>query len=240
MVGTVLFLVVIISVAFVPSLLYLVRARTWETFGKEPYRRLLYMFGWGAVAAIIISVILELMILGNLDQFERLYLLGDRSFIGAVVVAPIVEEAAKAAGLVLVMARFQREEDGMVYGIAAGLGFAATENLLYEVSALSIGISAYIMTAILRTISSTLLHATATGVTGLGVGKAKMEGKWVVLAMPYYLLAVAMHAGFNYVAGLSATHPELMGEWTPVASLLIGVGFAGWAWITVRRRIETG
>ena len=59
-------------------------------------------------------------------------------------------------------------------------------------------------------------------------------------AMPYYLLAVAMHAGFNYVAGLSATHPELMGEWTPVASLLIGVGFAGWAWITVRRRIETG
>ena len=238
MANTILLLVTIILVAFVPSLMYLVKARNWERLGKEPYRRLMFMFGWGAVVAVIISIVLEVAIMGNLDSFERLYELGDESFIGAVIVAPVVEEAAKVFGLLFVMAYFQREEDGMVYGIAAGLGFAATENLLYEVSALSVGISAYILTVIIRTISSTLLHATATGVSGLGVGKARMQDRNILFALPYIGIAVLMHAGFNFVAGLSSTHPDLMGDWTPAFSLLIVIGFAGYAWIAVRRRIE--
>jgi RsiW-degrading membrane proteinase PrsW (M82 family) len=236
------FLVVLVLVAFLPSVIYLVSARNWERVGKEPYRRLLVVFLYGAVVAIIISVLLELAILGNLERFERLYQLGDESFVGAVVVAPFVEEAAKALGLLLVIAYFQRQEDGMVYGIAAGLGFAATENLLYEISALyAAGIAAYLMTAILRTISSTLLHATATGVTGLGVGKAVMKGDPLLYAFPYYMIAVVMHAAFNLMAGLSRTHPETFGDaaTTGLVSLFIGIGFAIFAWRALREHITT-
>jgi RsiW-degrading membrane proteinase PrsW (M82 family) len=243
MVHDLTFIVIIVAVAFLPSILYLVSARNWERIGKEPYARLLGVFGYGAVVAVIISILLEMLILGNLHRYERLYQLGDENFLGAVVVAPLVEEMAKAMGLVLVMAYFQRVEDGMVYGIAAGLGFAATENLLYELSALyAAGIAAFLMTAILRTISSTLLHATATGVTGLGVGKAVVNNTSIITALPYYLAAVVMHAAFNFFAGLSQTYPDTFGnaDITALVSLFIVIGFAGFAWITLRSRIETG
>ncbi|MCK4969912.1 MAG: PrsW family intramembrane metalloprotease, partial [Thermoplasmata archaeon] len=150
MVDAFLYSIIIISVAFVPSLYYLVVARNWERYGREPYRRLLLCFAYGAVAAIIISIVLEILILGNLHRIDRIYQLGDENFLGAVIVAPIVEECVKAFGLVLVLAYVLREEDGMIYGIGIGLGFAATENLLYELSALSVGLDAYLATAILR------------------------------------------------------------------------------------------
>jgi RsiW-degrading membrane proteinase PrsW (M82 family) len=240
MVSPVLYVVVIVLVAFLPSLFYLMRARNWERIGKEPWRRLLLMFGYGAGVAVIISIILEVLIIGNLDRFERLYMLGDESFISAVVVAPIVEEMAKALGLVFVVSHFVRQEDGMVYGIAAGLGFAATENMLYEMSALALGVGAFLMTAILRTLSSTLLHATATGVTGLGFGKAHVEDRPLLTAFPYYLVAVAMHAGFNFVAGLSQTYPDTFGDagTTALVSIFIAIGFAAFAWGLVRIRIS--
>jgi RsiW-degrading membrane proteinase PrsW (M82 family) len=210
------FILVIIAVAFVPSLLYMVRVRNWERFGKEPYMRLLMMFGFGAFVAVIITLILSSLLLGELMRFERITAVGDENFIGAVIVAPLVEELAKGLGLVFVIAALAREEDGMVYGAAIGLGFAATENLLYELSALSFGIEAYILTALLRIISSTLLHATATGVTGFGVARAVVAKKALITALPFYLVAVLMHATFNFLASLPSVWPETFGDWTGV------------------------
>jgi len=240
MVDAFIFAIIIISVAFVPSLYYLVVARNWKRYGKEPYRRLLMCFGYGAVAAIIISLILEILILGNLDKIDRIYQLGDENFLGAVIVAPIVEESVKAFGLVFVLAYVLREEDGMIYGIAIGLGFAATENLLYELSALNVGVDAYLATAILRTITSTILHATATGVTGLGVGRAVVRKKALFFALPFLLGAIAMHAVFNFIASLNTTYPDLFGESTCVVTFLLLLVFAGYAWSSVRRRISAG
>lgn len=239
MVAPLLYALVILFVAFAPSLLYMVRARNWERYGREPYVRLLLCFGYGAVVAVIISLVLSSLLLGELLRIDRVYDLGGEHFLGAVVVAPLVEELAKAAGLVLVLAYILREEDGIIYGIAVGLGFAATENLLYELSALaSAGVVAYLMTAILRTLSSTLLHATATGTSGLGVGKAVVQGRPLVTAFPYYLIAVVMHAAFNFIAGLSRYYPDTFGEWTAAVSLLLAISFATFAWITFRDRIS--
>ena len=127
----------------------------------------------------------------------------------------------------------------MVYGIAIGLGFAATENLFYELDALAVaGVAAYIITAILRTISSTFLHATATGMSGLGVGRAVVTQRPLVYAFPYYLVAVLMHAVFNLIAGLSRSHPGTFGEWTAVISLFLAIAFATFAWASFRERIS--
>ncbi|UCC93194.1 MAG: PrsW family intramembrane metalloprotease [Thermoplasmata archaeon] len=239
MVTTVCMIVLIIAVAFVPSLLYMVRVRNWERFGREPYTRLLLMFGYGAFVAVIITLILSSLVLGELMRFERLTEVGGEHFLSAVVVAPIVEELAKGLGLVFVIAAIKREEDGMVYGAAIGLGFAATENLLYELNALATGgIAAYIATAFLRIISSTLLHATATGVTGFGVGRAVMTQKALVTALPFYLTAVLMHATFNFIASLPSVWPDTFGVWTGIISLLLVILFAGFAWRVMRERIS--
>jgi len=238
MVTDLCFVVIILAVAFVPSLLYLVSVRNWERFGKEPYMRLLLMFGYGAFVAVIITVILSSLVLGELMRFERITAVGDEHFISAVFVAPFVEELAKGLGLVFVIAAISREEDGMVYGAAIGLGFAATENLLYELSALSVSVTAYIITAILRIISSTLLHATATGVTGFGIGKAVVTRKALITALPFYMVAVLMHATFNFLASLPSVWPDTFGELTSLVSLLLVILFATFAWRVMRERIS--
>ena len=240
MVTELCFVSIVLAVAFVPSLLYLVRVRNWERFGREPYVRLLLMFGYGAVVAVLIALILNQMVLGELMRFERLTAVGDEHFIGAVFVAPFVEEMAKALGLVFVIAVISREEDGMVYGAAIGLGFAATENLLYELSALSVSVLAYVLTAMLRIISSTLLHATATGVTGFGVGRAVVMKKALITALPYYLVAVLMHATFNFLASLPSVWPDTFGDWTVIVSLILVILFAGYVWRAMRDQISEG
>ena len=239
MVDLLVFTMEILAVAYLPSLYFLVKVRNWERYGREPYRRLLLCFGYGAVVAIIISIIFELIILGNLDNFERLYELGDESFLGAVLVAPVVEESVKAFGLVFVTVYLLREEDGMVYGIAIGLGFAATENLLYELSALSVSVEAYLLTAIMRTVSSTILHATATGVSGLGVGRAVVRKQPLFFALPFLLIAIVMHAVFNYIATIATSNPDLFGDFTCMVTFLMLLLFVVVAWRMVRNRISS-
>ncbi len=237
MVTEICFVMMILAVAFVPSLYYLVRVRNAERFGREPYFRLLLMFGYGAVVAVIIALVLNQLVLGELMRFERLTSVGGEHWLGAVVVAPVVEEMAKALGLVFIISAVIREEDGMVYGAAIGLGFAATENLLYELSALSVSVTAYVLTAMIRIISSTLLHATATGVTGFGVGRAVVGGRPLLAAFPFYLLAVLMHSTFNFLATLPSVWPDTFGDWTALVSLLLVIAFATYAWWAMRTRL---
>lgn len=232
------FVGILLGVAFVPSLLYLVVVRNSERFGREPYARLLLMFGFGAVVSVIMALVLNTLVLGELMRFERLTDVGDEHFWGAVAVAPVVEELVKGLGLVFVITVMTREEDGMVYGAAIGLGFAATENLLYGVAALAAGIISYIFTAVLRIISSTLLHATATGVTGYGVARAVVNNKALIAAFPYYLVAVLMHATFNFLATLPSAWPDTFGDWTALISLVLVIAFAGFAWRAMRLRIS--
>src|SRR5947208_7460320 len=56
--------------------------------------------------------------------------------VGAAIVAPIVEEAAKGLGVRAGRPEIQKLLDGLVYGAAAGLGFSATENLFYGIARL--------------------------------------------------------------------------------------------------------
>jgi RsiW-degrading membrane proteinase PrsW (M82 family) len=156
-----------------------------------------------------------------------------------VVVAPFVEELVKGLGLVFVLNALLREEDGMVYGAAIGLGFAATENLLYGLGAFSEGgIVCFIVLIFVRVISATLLHATATGVTGFGVGRAVVTNRALVAAFPYYLVAVLMHATYNFMASLPSVWPDTFGDWTWLISLVLVIAFAGFAWRVMRARIE--
>jgi len=120
----------------------------------------------------------------------------------------LVEEFAKGLGVYLVRDSIAEPEDGMVYGGASGLGFAATENLLY-------GLTAYLLLAdfrstivliLVRSISSALLHASASGVMGYGVGRSLLISKASVI--PYYLLAVFMHGVFNYLAAFEIIYQD--------------------------------
>jgi RsiW-degrading membrane proteinase PrsW (M82 family) len=119
----------------------------------------------------------------------------------ACVIAPFAEEAAKGIGVFTAGSDLDEVEDGLIYGAAVGLGFAATENLLYGYLAWEEAFGIFIATAIVRSISSALLHASATSVTGYGIGKKKILGRGHYI-IPFYLLAVVMHSMFNFFASM--------------------------------------
>lgn len=228
---------VLLLVAFVPSVLYMVWIRNTEKHSREPYGMLLKVFAYGAVLSVLIAVVLEIILASLFDQnIERVYeYLGENPSIPmlvlACVIAPFAEELTKALAVLRVKKRrmLVELENGIVYGAAAGLGFAATENLLYESTAyLTDGVQAFVATAVLRSLSSALLHATASSLVGLGIARSALQGKsW----LPYYLGAVVLHGGFNFAASFGTIYYDTLGDsayliglMAAFAIVIIGVG----------------
>jgi len=88
-------------------------------------------------------------------------------------------------------------EDGLIYGAIAGLGFSATENLLYGWNFMAQGILFFFILISIRSFGGCLLHASATAWTGYGYGKAIMKHTSLMRVLPYFLLAILVHAFYN-------------------------------------------
>jgi RsiW-degrading membrane proteinase PrsW (M82 family) len=165
--GGFLALLPLVAVAF--GLLWIDR---WE---PEPRGLLVFGFLWGAIMSVAIALIVDIA-----AQYTDYVLgispdLGD--VLGTVVQAPVVEEAAKGLGVLLIflIARkyFDGPVDGIVYAVAIAGGFAFTENILYFAQSMASGgiVSAEIgLTFFVRGIMSPFAHAMFTAVTGLFIG----------------------------------------------------------------------
>lgn len=206
---------ILFLVSFIPPIIYVIWIRRSERYEREPWGQIAKVFLWGAIVAVVVSLILSsliIYILGETIQREY-YWLRPESPIWILLlfslVAPMVEEFAKGMGVYSARDSITEPEDGMVYGGACGLGFAATENLLYGLAAyiLIMDFRASISLILVRSISSALLHASATAVMGYGVGRSLLfAGK--ASALPYYLLAVFMHGVFNYLAAFEIIYED--------------------------------
>ncbi len=88
------------------------------------------------------------------------------------ITAPIIEEILKALILIYLIQhpRFRYIVDGAVYGIAVGIGFALSENLFIYLPGAG---DAVLVTAISRTLSTSLMHATASGLVGISLGRLR-------------------------------------------------------------------
>ena len=195
--------------SFGPAYLYLKSIRNAEETDKEPWSALQTVFIWGAVSGVFSPLILNS--LGGSIVFLYSGNDADLTFIlTAIIVAPIVEEFVKPLVLfrnVSVKGEIDEVEDGIVYGAACGLGFGATENILYGLSegAVSSGLLGVIIVVALRTVSSILLHLTASSFTGYGISQYLVKGESFSVVVKYYLLAVLIHAAWNTAAVLGSS-----------------------------------
>ncbi|MGH3777526.1 MAG: PrsW family intramembrane metalloprotease [Pseudonocardiaceae bacterium] len=238
-------------VAVVAAFLWVDR---WE---PEPARLLLAAFLWGAGVSVLgaaivndTAAVLGEQVLGN----------GGGDLVGAVISAPIVEEAFKGAFLIGLLRLRRREFDGVVDGIVyAGLvaaGFAFTENILYFGRAFAtdglVGESgSVVIVFMVRGVLSPFAHPVFTVMIGIAVGLAVRRrnpvGK-VALPLVGYLGAVALHALWNASAGLGFLPAFYVVIMVPLFGGLIAlvvwqrrreqrvvaaqlVGFAGAGWI---------
>ncbi len=155
--------------AILPTL-FLVWLIWWaDRYEREPVRMLAAAFLWGALPAILLALITELILTLPLPQTA---LWGQ--FASMALVAPVVEESVKGLAL-LGLLWFMRPEidgvlDGIVYGALVGAGFAMTENVFYFLGADGGGeLSALIF---LRAGVFGLNHIFYTAVFGASVGAA--------------------------------------------------------------------
>jgi RsiW-degrading membrane proteinase PrsW (M82 family) len=192
-------LFILLAFSFIPAIVYVVWIRNTERYNLERWAPIALCFIWGAAIAIIASIILELLLGITLAiSIENGYTVG---FLSAVFLAPVVEEITKP--LALTLKRVKREldeiEDGFIYGAAAGLGFAATENLLYGTYFIGMNIIVFIIFMILRSVGGCLLHASATALTGYGYSRLLIQKTPGILILPYLLLAIILHSLYNFL-----------------------------------------
>ncbi|MBW8800144.1 MAG: PrsW family intramembrane metalloprotease [Streptomyces sp.] len=177
-----------------------------------PWRNVLFAFAWGACAAALIAIVA--------NSFATRWIAtatadpSSADTLGATVIAPVVEESAKAAAVLLVFLFRRRDFTGIVDGVViAGVtatGFAFTENILYLGTAFGTdqltgdsGIaSVTAATFFVRIVLSPFAHPLFTVLTGIGFGIAALCGerqraRRVLVPVAGLLLAMSMHAFWN-------------------------------------------
>lgn len=161
-----------------------------------------------------------------------------------VVIAPMIEEGTKCLGVPL-LSRWTRQKpmpaQGWLWGIAVGLGFAITEGVFNSAA----NFPFWAGTALLR-IGATVMHATASGLTGLGWARAltlhpprsHCLGR-VGPIIGSFLASTTLHGLWNGMTILivvsslwTTTQPDELGGMI-VAGLGAAIGLSGLALLTV-------
>ncbi len=245
------FLVVMVVSAFSLPLVFVWWIRNTPRYGREPIGTVLRVFGWGAFVSAVIAIVLEFAFIGLAMQIPPLYsYLASRftniepaTVFGFLVAAPLIEEASKALGVRSARRQINAATDGIVYGATAGLGFSAMENLLYGVTVYltliqqGLNPSGSLLVIALRSFSSSLLHASSTATTGFGLAKGWLLNRKYVF-VPFYLIAVAMHATFNFLSDLGYLYPNQLGGLLDYVGFIAAVVFAITAVTLIRLKLS--
>ncbi|WP_336921791.1 PrsW family intramembrane metalloprotease [Aquipuribacter sp. SD81] len=168
----------------------------------EPRGLLLFGFGWGASVATAGALLLSLpptLAVGAAG--------GDAEVVGAVLVAPVVEEALKGLGILVVVWLGRRALDGLVDGVVyagmVGVGFAFTENILYLGVALAEGgVGGLLSTFVVRGVVSPFAHPLFTAAFGIGLvlySRRRGSGR-ALYPLVGLAAAIGLHALWNGLA----------------------------------------
>lgn len=211
----------------------------------HPWAQLSFCFGWGACAAALIAILAnsfatEWIAAATADP-------SNADQLGSVAIAPVVEESAKAAALLLVFLfrrrQFTGPSDGFVMAGFTATGFAFTENILYLGNAFvedarnGTGVlnSVTAATFFVRGVMSPFAHPLFTVATGLGFGAAALAVRRTRrIGLPLLGLASAMglHALWNSSSDLGES-----GFYVVYGCVMVpAFGLLAWLAVWIRRR----
>ena len=209
-----------------------------DRYERESVILLCAAFIWGAVVAIAPVLGLEHLLLRHLIGSH-----GAFPQAGAqAVVAAVVEESFKAAGLLALIAavrdEFDNVTDGVLYGLLIGAGFSLAENFAYFALSPRADLG---FLALARVLLGWLSHSTFTALVGGGLGYARemgrARGRWRAPLIGF-VAAIALHACFDFVvfaADVAAANRFLVQHQTAFAALALlaayGPLFVTQAWL---------
>lgn len=223
-------LVVAVVAGVLPTALYVLVLWWFDRYEKEPVWLLTLAFLWGAIPAVLFSLVAELVLhlpMAGLGEFAG-------GLIEASAVAPVIEEAVKGLALlgifVLHRSEFDNVLDGIIYGAIVGFGFAMTENIFYYLGSMGEGGAAGLAALwLMRGLVFGLNHALFSAVTGAGLGLARLaRSPWQRWLLPPLALLAAMtlHAMHNLFSALAeitcwSLVGSLVNDWGGLVVILI-------------------
>lgn len=166
-----------------------------DRYEKEPLRRIILTAGIGAAAAIPI-VVVELLWGHVLEEIPNLAV-NELAFMAFVEVG-LTEEFFKGVAFFITAywsKHMNEPYDGVIYGAAAALGFAAVENVLYVLAG-GVGV------ALLRALTAVPAHAMFGIFIGYFAGRAKFTSYPAlrpILILVGFALAVFQHGLYDFL-----------------------------------------
>lgn len=241
--------IAILLMGFLPCIFYVLWVRHSELTSREPYSRIFLIFAMGAVVSTGLALVLE--IAG--DFVVDLYAVATKAsqagtfLVGIVVLAPVFEEFTKALPVLMIRKKpyFSEVEDGLIYGAAAGFGFAATENVMYffvswKQASIPLGetagLASIALLVLARSLGSASLHGATGAISGSGISTQKvLGGSWITR----YAMAVIYHALFNFAVFLFAVlWSQYLSGVLSLVPLIVAVAFGLWLFRSVLYEIR--
>ena len=127
--------------------------------------------------------------------------------LGALVAVGFIEESAKLIFplAMYALSRYRHEADGLLFGVAAGMGFAALETITYGMNALTQShgnIGSLEQVLLLRGLLSPAGHAAWTGIVCSVIWRERAKSghaTFNLAVIGFFLLAVFLHFSWDFV-----------------------------------------
>ncbi|MDO8560859.1 MAG: PrsW family intramembrane metalloprotease [bacterium] len=206
-----------VFISFLPPLLWLIFYLREDRRHPEPKHLLIAVF-LGGIGAALLSIVVELFLLGDIrlarggfltDFFPNIF---GNVFMIFLVIA-VVEEYLKylaVKGLIIGRSEFDEPIDAMIYMMTAALGFAAIENVLFALPLFHADFASGVMLNANRFIGANLLHALSSGIVGYFLAHSYFRPHRKHFIFIGVILASVLHAFFNYFIIIKEAVPQFL------------------------------
>ncbi len=190
--------------ALIPAAVWLIYFYRQDQLCPEPKSMVLSMAVLGALLAGSIGIPLVENVFKVSDWIYDSVL---TNILGAILVVGFTQEYLKYAALrftVFYTSEFDERDDGIIYGTAAGVGFATALNISYIMNTGG----ALLGVAAVRMVLTVLAQASFAGICGYFLSKEKLDQKqawWMPLGL---VLAAVLNGIFFYLYG-TLTQPRI-------------------------------
>ena len=208
---------IVFFAAILPAIVLIVHIYNRDKWQKEPPRQLFKAFVYGVGSAMIVLLLPAFGLVSSTPGTDISAQIGN-----AFRTAAIPEEMAKLFMLWLFLRKckeFDEHMDAVVYAVCVGMGFAATENILYLFS----NLNHWLSTGIMRALISVPAHYFFAIIMGyyyslahFRIGKSKTMDALSALLVP-----VVAHGIFDALLFISAMNEGLAG----ILTLVFIIGF---------------
>ncbi len=208
-IGGALLLAAGVLLALVPALIWLLFFYLQDRLEPEPKRYVIGVFVLGALLATAIGIPLVNDLFRVSDWLYQSALV---QLVGGILVVGFAQEFLKYAAVrytVYGSREFDERMDGVIYGTAAGLGYATMLNIQYVLSNAGVDLSV----GVIRIVITALAQASFSGIVGYFLAQDKFEGKpvwWVPLGLA---LAAVLNGAFVFVRDLASVRGLQFNPW---------------------------